>query len=125
MPHPSAKTLELAFTLFLLVQEDRRAALKVGLDGINSEIAVASRNGVAIWFPMGSRNERIVRLATKEATILNSRFWPVLKPPRQFGRHTHKYISCGQEDPQMCSPRFIIAVLSLAVSGEACLLSTG
>lgn len=56
------------------VQEDREWALRNGLEEINKEIEAASRNGVACWFPMGTRNERIVRLATKEAQLLNSRF---------------------------------------------------
>lgn len=55
------------------VQEDREWALRNGLEEINKEIEAASRNGVACWFPMGTRNERIVRLATKEAQLLNSR----------------------------------------------------
>ena len=29
--------------------------------------------GVACWFPMGLRDERIVRLAAREASLLNSR----------------------------------------------------
>ena len=54
-------------------QDDRQWALRKGLDEINKEIEAASRNGVACWFPMGTRNERIVRLAAKEAQLLNSR----------------------------------------------------
>ena len=56
-----------------LSQEDRQWALRKGLEEINKEIEHASRLGVACWFPMGSRNERIVRLAAKEAVLLNSR----------------------------------------------------
>lgn len=56
-----------------VVQEDREWALRNGLEEINKEIEAASRNGVSCWFPMGTRNERIVRLATKEAQLLNSR----------------------------------------------------
>ncbi len=55
------------------LQEDREWALKRGLDEINKEIEAASRADVACWFPMGTRDERIVRLAGKEAQLLNSR----------------------------------------------------
>jgi hypothetical protein len=55
------------------LQEDREWALRRGLEEINKEIEAASRNGVACWFPMGTRNERIVRLAANEAQLLNSR----------------------------------------------------
>jgi len=56
------------------VQEDRQWALRRGLEEINKEIEAASRSGVAsCWFPMGTRNERIIRLAAKEASLLNSR----------------------------------------------------
>jgi len=54
-------------------QEDRQWALMRGLEEINKEIEAASRSGVACWFPMGTRDERIVRLAAREATLLNSR----------------------------------------------------
>lgn len=56
-----------------MLQEDRQWALRKGLDEINKEIELASRHGVACWFPMGGRNERIVRLAAKDAVLLNSR----------------------------------------------------
>ena len=59
--------------LLCLAQEDREWALRKGLEEINKEIEAASRSGVACWFPMGTRNERIVRLAAKEAQLLNSR----------------------------------------------------
>ncbi len=62
----------------VVAQEDREWALRNGLEEINKEIEAASRNGVACWFPMGTRNERIVRLATKEAQLLNSRCAPAL-----------------------------------------------
>ena len=56
------------------VQEDRQWALRRGLEEINKEIEAASRSGVAsCWFPMGTRNEHIIRLAAKEASLLNSR----------------------------------------------------
>ena len=58
------------------LQEDREWALKRGLDEINKEIEAASRADVACWFPMGTRDERIVRLAAKEAQLLNSRQVP-------------------------------------------------
>ncbi|KAL3135684.1 hypothetical protein ABBQ38_006156 [Trebouxia sp. C0009 RCD-2024] len=54
--------------------EDRQWALRRGLEEINKEIEAASRSGIAsCWFPMGTRNERIIRLAAKEASLLNSR----------------------------------------------------
>ncbi|KAK9837506.1 hypothetical protein WJX81_007387 [Elliptochloris bilobata] len=53
--------------------EDRQWALMRGLEEINKEIEAASRSGVACWFPMGTCNERIMRLAAREATLLNSR----------------------------------------------------
>lgn len=57
-----------------MLQEDRQWALRRGLEEINLEIEAASRAGVAsCWFPMGSRHERIIRLAAKEASLLNSR----------------------------------------------------
>ena len=59
--------------LLCRAQEDREWALKRGLDEINKEIEAASRADVACWFPMGTRDERIVRLAAKEAQLLNSR----------------------------------------------------
>lgn len=57
----------------MALQEDREWALKRGLDEINKEIEAASKADVACWFPMGTRDERIVRLAAKEAQLLNSR----------------------------------------------------
>ena len=57
----------------LYLQEDRQWALRRGLEEINREIEQANRMGVACWFPMGLRDERIVRLAAREASLLNSR----------------------------------------------------
>ena len=58
----------------VVLQEDRQWALRRGLEEINLEIEAASRAGVAsCWFPMGTRHERIIRLAAKEASLLNSR----------------------------------------------------
>ena len=64
---------------WVTLQEDREWALKRGLDEINKEIEAASKADVACWFPMGTRDERIVRLAAKEAQLLNSRqtIWPM------------------------------------------------
>ena len=56
-----------------MLQDDRQFALKKGLEEINKEIDQAGRMGVACWFPMGNKNERIVRLAAEEAVLLNSR----------------------------------------------------
>lgn len=60
----------------MLLQEDRQWALRKGLEEINKEIEQASKMGVACWFPMGTRNDRIVRLAAKDAILLNSRCAP-------------------------------------------------
>ena len=49
------------------------------MEEINKEIELASRMGVACWFPMSARNERIVRLAGKEAILLNSRYFSALQ----------------------------------------------
>ena len=56
------------------MQEDRQWALVKGLEHINSEIEAAARDGVVCWFPMGTRDERILRLPAKEAILLNSRW---------------------------------------------------
>ncbi len=64
-------------------QEDRQWALMRGLEEINKEIEAASRSGVACWFPMGTRDERIVRLAAREATLLNSRCAAARRPRRR------------------------------------------
>jgi hypothetical protein len=53
--------------------EDREWALRRALQQINMEIEKASRNSVAIWFPMGNSNLRVVRLAPRESRLLNSR----------------------------------------------------
>ncbi|KAL4457452.1 hypothetical protein ABPG75_012317 [Micractinium tetrahymenae] len=53
--------------------DDRQWALRKALQQINVEIEKASRNGVAIWFPMGEANLRVVRLAPRESRLLNSR----------------------------------------------------
>ena len=56
-----------------MVQEDRQYPLVKGLEHINDEIEGAAREGVACWFPMGTRDERILRLPAREAILLNSR----------------------------------------------------
>lgn len=53
--------------------EDRQWALIRGLEDISQEVQAASRSGVAIWSPMGSGNQRIVRIAARDAKLLNSR----------------------------------------------------
>ena len=55
------------------LQDERQRALRSGLDSINREIESAARKDVAIWFPMGACNERVLRIAAKEAVLLNSR----------------------------------------------------
>eukprot|EP00887_Chlorella_sp_A99_P002805 scaffold6.g2805.t1 len=57
-----------------IVGEDRQAVLHKALHRINAEIDKASRKGVAIWFPACCQNhQRVVRLACRESTLLNSR----------------------------------------------------
>ncbi|KAK2076370.1 hypothetical protein QBZ16_000895 [Prototheca wickerhamii] len=41
--------------------------------GRGPRIEQASRKGVAVWFPMGRRVRRVVRLAERESVLLNSR----------------------------------------------------
>lgn len=53
--------------------EDRQWALIRGLEDISQEVQAASRSGVAIWSPMGAGNQRIVRIAARDAKLLNSR----------------------------------------------------
>ena len=55
------------------LQEERQRVLRSGLDSINREIDSATLQDVAIWFPMGSCNERVIRVVSKEAVLLNSR----------------------------------------------------
>ena len=59
--------------LALCLQEDRQWALVRGLEHINRQIEGAAGDGVPCWFPMGTRDERILRLPAKEAILLNSR----------------------------------------------------
>ena len=54
--------------------EDRQWALIRGLEDISEEVQAASRSGVAIWSPMGAGNQRIVRIAARDAKLLNSRY---------------------------------------------------
>ncbi|KAG2497053.1 hypothetical protein HYH03_005051 [Edaphochlamys debaryana] len=54
-------------------QEERHKALRWGLEHINREIEAANRRDVAIWFPMGKGGDRVLRLTTREAVLLNSR----------------------------------------------------
>ena len=53
--------------------EDRQWALMRGLEDISAEIQAATRSGVAIWSPMGTGDDRIVRIAARECKLLNSR----------------------------------------------------
>jgi hypothetical protein len=54
-------------------QEQRRRTLCMALEAINAEVELAARQDVAIWFPMGRRKERVLRVTAKEAVLLNSR----------------------------------------------------
>ena len=56
-----------------IAAEDREWALRKVLQNINTQVERASRAGVAIWFPMGDSNLRVVRLAARESNLLNSR----------------------------------------------------
>lgn len=53
--------------------EYRQWALCRALEALNAEIDKTARNGVAIWFPMGRKTDRVVRLVSNEVAILNSR----------------------------------------------------
>ena len=60
-----------------------------GLEHINREIEGAASDGVPCWFPMGTRDERILRLPAKEAILLNSRCggcWPGVQKVFPGGR---------------------------------------
>ncbi|GLI62236.1 hypothetical protein VaNZ11_004831 [Volvox africanus] len=54
-------------------QGERQNALRDALEHINLEIERANRREVAIWFPMGRRGDRVLRLSAREAVLLNSR----------------------------------------------------
>lgn len=78
------------------IQEDRQWALRRGLEEINKEIEAASRSGVAsCWFPMGTRNERIIRLAAKEASLLNSRQGHVVSMPCMRSQLLKTFVVCS------------------------------
>ena len=59
--------------LVRLPQDTRLKALKRALMDINSEIDLCNANGVAVWFPMGCKNQRVLRLVPDEAVLLDSR----------------------------------------------------
>jgi len=59
--------------LVQLPQDTRLKALKRALMDINSEIDLCNANGLAVWFPMGCKNQRVLRLVPDEAILLNSR----------------------------------------------------
>jgi phosphatidylinositol 4-kinase B len=52
--------------------EEREWALRKALQRINTELERASKSGMAVWFPMGRHNQRVVRLAWRESSLLNS-----------------------------------------------------
>ncbi|GMH36264.1 hypothetical protein BSKO_04132 [Bryopsis sp. KO-2023] len=54
-------------------QEMRKKALCRALMDINAEIDLCSSKNVAVWFPMGAKNQRVLRLVANDAVILNSR----------------------------------------------------
>lgn len=55
------------------MQEERQRALRHGLESINRDLCKQARQNVAVWFPLGSCNERVLRIVSKEAVLLNSR----------------------------------------------------
>eukprot|EP00210_Caulerpa_lentillifera_P002705 g2585.t1 len=59
--------------LVQLPQESRLKALKRALADINSEIDLCNANGVTVWFPIGNRNQRVLRLVPDQTVLLNSR----------------------------------------------------
>jgi hypothetical protein len=54
-------------------QEERQRALRHGLEAINRDLNKQARQNVAVWFPLGSCNERVLRIVSREAVLLNSR----------------------------------------------------
>jgi len=57
----------------MYTQEERQRALRHGLEAINRDLNKQARQNVAVWFPLGSCNERVLRIVSKEAVLLNSR----------------------------------------------------
>lgn len=56
------------------VQDERHRALRYALDALNKQLERLLRREVAVWFPMGvRRGERVLRLVSREATLLTSR----------------------------------------------------
>ena len=94
----------------LSMQEDREWALRRGLEEINKEIEAASRMGVACWFPMGTGDVRIVRLAAREAILLNSRD----KAPFML---LVEVLSAAEVEPMLEPDRLIARLDSNAAAG--------
>ena len=97
--------------LALCLQEDRQWALVRGLEHINREIEGAAGDGVPCWFPMGTRDERILRLPAKEAILLNSRcactctslivrWWQTLCRVARLHRSVGLWATGGRERPE-------------------------
>lgn len=90
------------------MQEERQRALRNGLECINYEIEAAARKNVAIWFPMGTQNERVLRVTAKEAVLLNSR-----DKVRLFEQHGTK----GRMFARPClAARFVLASNTICAS---------
>lgn len=59
--------------LTAFAHEDRQFALVRALQDISAAVEGASKQGIAIWSPLGISDERIVRLAARESRLLASR----------------------------------------------------
>lgn len=73
--HPShAQALCLASSgLTAFAHGDRQWALVRALQDISAAVEGASRQGIAIWSPLGTADQRIVRLAARDSKLLASR----------------------------------------------------
>lgn len=54
-------------------QAQRLAVLQYYLGQINAEVEAAAARGTPIWYPVGAERQRVLRLCTADAAILNSR----------------------------------------------------
>lgn len=59
--------------LTAFAHEDRQWALVRALQDISAAVEGASRQGIAIWSPLGTTDQRIVRLSARDSKLLASR----------------------------------------------------
>jgi hypothetical protein len=72
--------------LTAFAHEDRQWALVRALQDISAAVEGASRQGIAIWSPLGTADQRIVRLAARDSKLLASRWLSCLTALLQAGR---------------------------------------